>query len=254
MNSVTVIGLWFTNGNTTHNDTQVSDGTMGSSSFLFIPMWFWVFTVMMVLLVRIIFVLTTIQRHRSSLNRLPRSSLPVRTLVVLGSGGHTTEMLALIKNLDPTLYAPLIYMLATTDDTSERRVAAVGGRTPDALYKLPRSREVGQSYATSVFTTLWSFMVALWLVGKVRPDLLLCNGPGTCLPVAIATLFYRILGICKGNIVFVESFCRVTSISLTGRLLYPLADMFVVHWEELQAIYPKCHTVSTFVPNKSKAT
>jgi beta-1,4-N-acetylglucosaminyltransferase len=165
-------------------------------------------------------------------------------------------MLALIKDLDPAIYAPLIYMVATTDDTSERRVAAVGGtRLADFVLKLPRSREVGQSYISSVFTTLWSFLVALYLVMRVRPNLLLCNGPGTCLPVAIATLFYRILGFCEGNICFVESFCRVTSFSLTGRLLYPLADLFVVHWEELKVIYPKCHTVSTFVPNnKPKST
>lgn len=205
---------------------------------------------------RALFVFRTIQRHRASLNRPCRtSSFPIKTLVVLGSGGHTTEMLALIQDLDATIYAPLIYIVATTDDTSERRVAAVGGRPPDFVWRLPRSREVGQSYTSSVFTTLWSFVVALYLVLRVRPNLLLCNGPGTCLPVAIATLFYRILMVCEGNICFVESFCRVTSMSLTGRLLYPLADLFVVHWGELKAIYPKCHTVSTFVSNsKPKST
>jgi len=44
----------------------------------------------------------------------------------------------------------------------------------------------------------------------------------------------RFLGIntsCK--IVFVESFCRSQSLSLSGRLLYPFVDRFVVHWDEL---------------------
>jgi beta-1,4-N-acetylglucosaminyltransferase len=227
-------------------------------SLFFLP-WLWVILVTLIILfVRTMFVLKTIQRHRESLslnNRPCRKSFPIKTLVVLGSGGHTTEMLTLIKDLEEQVYAPLIYMVATTDDTSERRVAAiVGGRRPEAIVYIPRSREVGQPYVTSVVTTLWSFLVALYWVARVRPNLLLCNGPGTCLPVAIATLVYRILGICEGNIVFVESFCRVTSFSLTGRLLYPVADMFVVHWEELKALYPKCHTVSTFVPNKTKRT
>lgn len=221
---------------------------------LFFLSWLVVF-VTTILILRTMFVLKTIQRHRASLDNRPcRVSFPIKTLVVLGSGGHTTEMLALIKDLDAQVYSPLIYMVATTDDTSERRVAAAGGRLPEAIYYLPRSREVGQSYVTSVFSTLWSFLLALYWVARVRPNLLVCNGPGTCLPVAIATLVYRILGMCEGNIVFVESFCRVTSFSLTGRLLYPLADMFVVHWEELKALYPKCHTVSTFVPNKTKRT
>lgn len=226
-------------------------------SLLFLPWWAIVVCALaLAFIVRALFVFRTIQRHRASLNRPCRrtTSFPIKTLVVLGSGGHTTEILALIKDLDAAIYTPLIYIMATTDDTSERRVAAVGGRPPDLVLRLPRAREVGQSYASSVFTTLWSFLVALYLVMRVRPNLLLCNGPGTCLPVAIATLFYRILMLCEGNICFVESFCRVTSFSLTGRLLYPLADLFVVHWEELKAIYPKCHTVSTFVSNSRKST
>ena len=235
--------------------TLPSDELM--DSLFFLSWWMLVLLTIIILILRIIFVFKTIQRHRASLKNRPcrsSSSVPIKTLVVLGSGGHTTEMLALIKDLDAQVYSPLIYMVANTDDTSERRVAVTVGSRVDEIVYLPRSREVGQSYVTSVVTTLWSFAVALYLVARVRPNLLLCNGPGTCLPVAIATLVYRILGICEGNIVFVESFCRVTSFSLTGRLLYPLADMFVVHWEELKALYPKCHTVSTFVPNKTKRT
>ena len=44
----------------------------------------------------------------------------------------------------------------------------------------------------------------------------------------------------------------VRSFSLTGRLLYRFADLFVVHWEELKAIYPNCRVVSTFVPNNTE--
>ena len=32
---------------------------------------------------------------------------------------------------------------------------------------------------------------------------------------------------------FVESFARVQALSLTGKLLYPLADRFVVQWPQL---------------------
>ena len=42
----------------------------------------------------------------------------------------------------------------------------------------------------------------------------------------------------KGNIVFIESFCRVKSLSLTGRILYALGivDLFLVHWPELLSL------------------
>ena len=158
---------------------------------------------------RVIRVMLQIQTRRASLLRPLRSKAPIKTLVVLGSGGHTTEMLQLLSHLDPLLYTPLIYIVADTDDTSERRFQALGGRQPDLVLTIPRSREVGQSYVSSVGSTLYSLVVAFWLVLQVRPNLLLCNGPGTCLPVAVSTWIYRILGVCEGNLVFVESFCRV---------------------------------------------
>eukprot|EP00543_Licmophora_paradoxa_P000606 CAMPEP_0202450056 /NCGR_PEP_ID=MMETSP1360-20130828/8711_1 /ASSEMBLY_ACC=CAM_ASM_000848 /TAXON_ID=515479 /ORGANISM="Licmophora paradoxa, Strain CCMP2313" /LENGTH=175 /DNA_ID=CAMNT_0049068181 /DNA_START=95 /DNA_END=622 /DNA_ORIENTATION=+ len=173
-------------------------------------------------------------------------------MVVLGSGGHTSEMLQILKHVDPKIYSPLIYVIASTDSTSERRVKAFGGRQPDQTLRIPRSREVGQSYVTSVATTLWSFLFCFWIVLKNRPNVLLCNGPGTCLPVAIAALIFRVIGLCEGNLVFVESFCRVESLSLTGKLLYPLADMFIVHWDELHEKFPRSLTISTLVPNKGR--
>lgn len=191
------------------SEERMTDSPFGES----LSWWWWwtLLALLLILVVRAVIVLHTIHRHRCSLEHArPIRSLPAKTLVVLGSGGHTTEMLALLKNLDRSVYTPLIYMVASSDDTSLRRVKAVGGRQPDMIYKVPRSREVGQSYLTSITTTLYSFVVALCLVAKIRPNVLLCNGPGTCLPVAIATLLYRILGLCEGNLVFVESFCRVT--------------------------------------------
>ena len=41
------------------------------------------------------------------------------------------------------------------------------------------------------------------------------------------------LGLADTRIVFCESFCRVKHLSLTGKLLYPIADRFVVQWPEL---------------------
>ena len=38
--------------------------------------------------------------------------------------------------------------------------------------------QVKQSWITTVFTTLRALVQAVWLVAEVRPDLILCNGPG----------------------------------------------------------------------------
>jgi beta-1,4-N-acetylglucosaminyltransferase len=48
----------------------------------------------------------------------------------------------------------------------------------------------------------------------------------------------RILGIKHIQVVYVESICRVETLSLTARLLYLFCDGFIVQWEELVKLYP----------------
>jgi len=166
-----------------------------------------------VLLIRVLLVLREIHSASSSSPTTKSRSSPIPTVVVLGSGGHTTEILQLLQSLNPSYYTPLTFIVAQTDTTSLKRVEAAASahrRHPDAVHSIPRSREVGQSYSTSVATTIWSLIYTLSLMMKLRPGLLLCNGPGTCLPIAVWTFVGRVLGLWEGKIVFCESFCRVT--------------------------------------------
>ena len=182
--------------------------------------------------------------------------------MVLGSGGHTAEMFAILRALDPRRYAPRAYVVADTDHTSvskvERHEASVGAALADsdatdaelerwtshAVVRLPRSREVGQSYLLSVFTTLRAILAAFALVLRERPRVVLCNGPGTCLPVCVAAFVAKCLPEPVGRapvVVFAESVARVQSLSLTGKLLYHLrlADEVFVQWETLAERYPR---------------
>ncbi|KAL4419553.1 hypothetical protein ABPG77_006884 [Micractinium sp. CCAP 211/92] len=259
----------------------------------------------------------------------------IRTLVVLGSGGHTAEMLALLGGFDLAAYRPRCYVVAATDGMSgpkaaafeasaaalaasstpadeeapasakkggraspgkagspgggqktvrrSPRVAARGGpssgsdaapaaglcgtlpgaRSPDSPAKrrllaghqpggqqpapaysvafIPRSREVGQSWVSSVPSTLRALWTAVAMVLDHSPDLVLLNGPGTCIPIAAAAFLLRLLGLCEGRVVYVESIARVYRLSLSGKILYHsrLAHTFFVQWEELQQRYPR---------------
>ena len=129
-------------------------------------------------------------------------------------------MIQLLQQLNPETYTPLVFVVANTDTTSMRRVEAFDARKPDSIYRIPRSREVGQSYFSSILTTLWSFLHAFGIVLRIRPNVLLCNGPGTCLPIAVVTLAYRMLGLCEGKIIFVESFCRVKRYAFRHQFLF----------------------------------
>lgn len=66
----------------------------------------------------------------------------------------------------------------------------------------------------------------------------LCNGPGTCVPICAAAVLLGVLGVKRVTVVYVESLCRVEHLSLTGRILRPFADYFLVQWPALKRKYP----------------
>ena len=203
-----------------------------------------------------------------------------KTMVILGSGGHTSEMMRLLDELDPDIYGPVAYVVADTDATSmprlEEHIAKGGGRRSDdrspahsslcEVHRLPRAREVHQSYVTSVLTTLHSLLSTLALLWEVRPDLIIANGPGTCVPVIYASFFLRVLsfllpggGVGRGGaswtfrrckLIFVESVCRVRTLSLSGRLVYPIVDLFLVHWPYLTEEYPLARVSDVFIRHR----
>ena len=42
----------------------------------------------------------------------------------------------------------------------------------------------------------------------------------------------------KKKLIFIESFAKVNSPTLTGKLLYKFADQFYVQWEQMKEHYP----------------
>ena len=57
-----------------------------------------------------------------------------RTMVVLGSGGHTSEMLSLLRNLNVKKYSPMIFVASNTDKFSEN--ACTHGKTSTDQMKI----------------------------------------------------------------------------------------------------------------------
>ncbi|KAH1124014.1 hypothetical protein GYH30_013973 [Glycine max] len=131
--------------------------------------------VVTLILVRLLYVMYCSSRSLSK-----RVLKPASTLIILGSGGHTAEMLNLLAVLQKDRFKPRFYIAAATDNMSlqkaqllENSLAAENAaRVTDTaqFMKIYRSREVGQSYITSIWTTLIAMVHALWLMIKIRPE------------------------------------------------------------------------------------
>lgn len=173
-----------------------------------------------------------------------------RTVVVMGSGGHTTEMIKLLSGCDLNIYTPRDYIVAETDKMSIQKIHNFDESKEKQIHLIKRSRHVGQSYLTSILTTLVAIFYSIPLVLTLKPEVLLVNGPGTCIPICGITWILSFLCINpKCKIIFVESICRVKSLSLSGKLLYHLriADKCIVQWQELKDRYKRCEYLGQLV-------
>ncbi|KII92585.1 glycosyltransferase family 1 protein [Plicaturopsis crispa FD-325 SS-3] len=193
--------------------------------------------------------------RRPSAHRSKRSKSEACSLgVFLGSGGHTSEALTLLSTLDFARYSPRTYVVSEGDKLSAQKAlelesqksAGEKNHTTSNGYRIltiPRARRVHQSLVTTPPTALLSLLSCLYHVTfapLMSPqswrspfvDVLILNGPGTCFVLCAAVFVNRVLGLPSPKLIYIESFARVRSLSLSGKLLRPFVDRFIVQWPQ----------------------
>lgn len=177
-------------------------------------------------------------------------------MVLFGSGGHSAEMLMLIRNanlakkLETKLVNRLICVVSEDDELIREKLNHEFDRCKQKqmleFVSLTRGRKVGQSYFTSIWTTLIGLLHSINLILTQKPKLCLTNGPAISVTVSLAIRCLQLItfGFCyKCDILYVESFCRTRKLSLSGKIIYHLrlATQFYVQWPQLLTLYPKAH-------------
>lgn len=66
-----------------------------------------------------------------------------------------------------------------------------------------------------------------------KPDLIISSG------AAIAVPFFYIGKLFGSKLIYIEVFDRIDKPTLTGKLVYPITDLFIVQWEEQKKVYKK---------------
>lgn len=130
--------------------------------------------------------------------------------LVCSHGGHLTETLQLLEGFNGH-----DLFFATYHSSRDANIFSIG----NAYF----TQNIGLNGWRMVKAFVWS-LVIIW---REKPDVLLSLGAEIALPFMI---WGRILGI---KTIFIESWCRAESLSLTGRLVYRIVDRFWVQWPQL---------------------
>ena len=140
--------------------------------------------------------------------------MKAKICIVSSCGGHLTEVRALRAAYEPYEH---FYVL------NDRVLLPVDMR--DRTYFI--------SHAERDWRVLVNFWEAWTILRKERPTIILSTGAGPVVPFAIVG---KLLGI---RSIFVETFNRVWNASLSGAIMYRIADRFFYQWESLRDVYPK---------------
>lgn len=186
-------------------------------------------------------------------------------LFVLGSGGHTKEMLMMMDDGFCDFNRVHRRYLISTGDTMSKNHAlhyekelgelcAKDDKDPGAydIRTVTRARKVHQPLITTPASALRCFSEIFEILltppeGEVGqlvqfPRIVFSNGPATGFIAALAVYILKAFYVVPEDrmcFVYIESWARISTLSLTGRLIWKmgLADAFAVQHEEVAKKY-----------------
>lgn len=167
-----------------------------------------------------------------------------KIMIFLGSGGHTGEMIRILSQFETSFLSSLQrrYMISSGDDTSVLKLKDFEKNilNNDSInyIRLPRARNVGEKIVVSIKNSIISLMetfkiLVILALRHELPDILLINGPGTSATLAYLIMVMKFFRVCHTKIIYIESLARVKKLSISGKLLRPISDRFIVQWEPL---------------------
>lgn len=145
-----------------------------------------------------------------------------KVVFISSSGGHLEQLLNLkttMKGFDSHIITELNPSTRNLKDNF------------DSVHYLPFFSR--QNKLTFPFVFLKIILKTIFLLRKISPDVIVTTGAGMVVP-------FVILGKLSGKkIIYIETFSRIKSATLSGRVCYRFSDVFVVQWKEVQKLYPK---------------
>jgi UDP-N-acetylglucosamine:LPS N-acetylglucosamine transferase len=135
----------------------------------------------------------------------------MKICIVCSHGGHLTEALEMMAAFD-------------------------GHETFFVTYDSVRTRELERVYLLPYIglnpIKMLACLPKMWRVlWRERPDILFSTGSEIAIPVFYLAKLLRI------KTIYVETCSRVHMPTGTGRMVYPISDLFLVQWKELLSVY-----------------
>lgn len=146
-----------------------------------------------------------------------------RVMFIASTGGHLNELLCLKSMFKDYNYSLITEKTKSTESLKKEYKNKLG-------YLVYGTKDHMLSYP---FKLLINCFISLFYFIKYRPKYIITTGTHTAGPMCCIG---KIFG---SKIIFIESFANLSTKTVSGKLIYKFADLFIVQWESMLKLYPK---------------
>jgi len=139
----------------------------------------------------------------------------IKICLVGSSGGHLTHL----------------YMLKPIWSKSKRFWVTFNKVDANSLLKGEKVYHCYFPTNRNIFNLIRNTFVAIKVLRKEKPNLIISSG------AAVAVPFFYVGKIMGAKTIYIEVFDRIDKPTLTGKLVHPVTDKFIVQWDEMRKVY-----------------
>lgn len=141
----------------------------------------------------------------------------IKVCLVGSSGGHLTHL----------------YMLHDFYKNKDRFWVTFDKEDANSILKDEKKYYCYYPTNRNIKNLIKNTFLAIKILKKEKPDLIISSG------AAVAVPFFYIGKLFGAKLVYIEVFDRIDKSTVTGKMVYPITDKFIVQWEEMKKVYPK---------------
>lgn len=141
--------------------------------------------------------------------------------LVSSTGGHFTQL----KKVVPVVEKYDYFIVTENNETKNSTDSKF-----KEYYLIQQERK---NWLVFLFVVFLNTMKSFFIILKERPKIIITTGAGSVIPMCILG---KVLG---AKLIFIESFAKINSPTMTGKLLCKFSNRFYVQWEEMLEVYPK---------------
>ena len=146
-----------------------------------------------------------------------------KVLFISSTGGHLNELLQLksiMNKYDSYLITEKTKSTISLKEEYKDKISYLIYGTKHNMLTYP-------------FKLLANCFKSLYFYFKINPDVIVTTGAHSAGPMCCIG---KIFG---SKIIYIETFANIHSKTVTGRIVYKFADLFIVQWESMLKLYPK---------------